>query len=85
MARSHHRKKHKEHLRQFKHSQETDVSANARGKAVGIFTLIGAALGFAVSYFATQGSILWMSIGVAAGGILGYYIGRKIDEGGSSS
>ena len=81
MARSHHRKKHKEHLRQFKHSQETTASATGKNKTTGIFTLIGAATGFAVGYFATQGAILWICIGTLAGGAAGFYIGRKIDNG----
>lgn len=80
MARSHHRKKHKEHLRQFKHSQENTASATGKGKTVLIFTLIGAATGFAVSYFATQGAIVWISIGIVIGSLTGFYIGRKIDS-----
>ena len=80
MARSHHRKKHKEHLRQFKHSQETVAGASGKSKTVGIFTIIGAATGFAVGYFATQGVILWISIGILAGAAAGFYIGRRIDS-----
>ncbi|MEO7924603.1 MAG: hypothetical protein ABIR30_13060 [Chitinophagaceae bacterium] len=80
MARSHHRKKHKEHLRQFRHSQETSASTGGKGKSTGWFTAIGAALGFAVSYFATQGTIIWIAAGIIAGGIVGFYIGRNIDS-----
>ena len=80
MARSHHRKKHKEHLRQFKNSHETSkASSSARLKTTGIFTVLGAATGFAISYFATGFNIIWASISVIAGGIAGYYIGKKID------
>ena len=79
MARSHHRKKHKEHLRQFKHKGET-VSSTPKSKASGIFTVGGAVIGLAVSYFGTQGSILWMIIGVVAGGVTGYLIGRRVDS-----
>ncbi len=78
MARSHHRKKHKEHLRQFKHKGET-VSTTAKSKASGIFTIAGAIIGLAVSYFGTQASILWMAVGVVVGGAAGYFIGRRVD------
>jgi hypothetical protein len=79
MARSHHRKKHKEHLRQFKHRGET-VSAKPKSKASGIFTVAGAIIGLAVSYFATDASYLWMSVGTVIGGLAGYLIGRKVDD-----
>ena len=80
MARSHHRKKHKEHLRQFKHSQETTTDI-PRGKtaAIWVFSIAGAVLGFAVAYFATSGAVLWMVAGLIAGGLAGYWIGRRID------
>jgi VIT1/CCC1 family predicted Fe2+/Mn2+ transporter len=81
MARSHHRKKHKSHLQQFRHSHDTSVSSpKARGKATSIFTIVGAALGFAIGYFATQGTMLWLVVGLLAGGVAGYLIGRRIDS-----
>jgi len=83
MARSHHRKKHKAHLQQFKHSNETNAVKTGKGRSVGLFTIIGAALGFAVSYFATQAATIWMVAGIAAGAVLGYYIGRKVDGDGT--
>jgi hypothetical protein len=81
MARSHHRKKHKQHLQQFKQSQEitTDASRN-RSSATWVFGIAGAILGFAVSYFASSGALLWLAIGLAAGSTAGYLIGRKIDR-----
>ncbi len=78
MARSHHRKKHKEQLRQFKLKEETTYP-KAKSKAANIFAIVGAIIGLAVSYFASEGSILWISIGLIAGGIAGYLIGRKMD------
>ena len=81
MARSHHRKKHKEHLRQFRHSQDTTAVKSGKGKTVGLFTAIGAALGFAVSYFAAQGSAIWIGTAIVAGAVIGYFIGHKIDSG----
>jgi len=81
MARSHHRKKHKEHVRQFRQSHDTSVSSpKQKGKAVSIFTIAGALVGFAIGWFATQGSILWLIVGLLTGGAAGYLIGRKIDD-----
>jgi VIT1/CCC1 family predicted Fe2+/Mn2+ transporter len=79
MARSHHRKKHKEHLRQFKHKGEA-VSATPKSKASGIFAIAGAIIGLAVSYFGTQASMIWMAVGVVVGGVVGYFIGRRVDS-----
>lgn len=78
MARSHHRKKHKEQLRQFKHKEETSYST-PKSKAANIFAIVGAIIGLAVSYFATEGSILWICIGLITGAIAGYLIGRQVD------
>lgn len=79
MARSHHRKKHKEQLRHFKHKEET-IFSTPKSKAANIFALMGAIVGLAVGYFATDGTILWVVIGVAIGGIAGYLVGRKVDS-----
>lgn len=81
MARSHHRKKHRSHLRQYRHSHDTSVSAaKAKGRAVSVFTISGALAGLAIGYFATQGTMLWVVVGLLAGGAIGYFIGRKIDS-----
>ena len=83
MARSHHRKKHKQHLQQFKQSHDSSVSASAAkntAKAVWVFGIAGVIVGFAIGYFATSGSLLWMAAGLVAGGGIGYLIGRKIDN-----
>lgn len=79
MARSHHRKKHKEHLRQFKHSHDTAISSKVKGKAAGVFTFGGVVVGLATGFFASNGAIIWIVAGVAAGGLAGYFIGRRID------
>lgn len=81
MARSHHRKKHKQHLQQFKHSQETVADTpKSKSSATWVFGIAGAILGFAVSYFASSGSIIWCAAGLIAGSIAGYLIGRRIDS-----
>jgi outer membrane lipoprotein SlyB len=79
MARSHHRKKHKEHLRQFKHSHDTAGSA-PKGKAGNIFPIVGAVLGFAISFFASNGSMIIMAIGLIAGAVIGWLIGKNLDK-----
>lgn len=78
MARSHHRKKHKEQLRQFKHKEGTTWTT-PKSKAANVFALMGAIVGLAVSYFSTDGALLWIAIGLVAGGSAGYLIGRKVD------
>ena len=79
MARSHHRKKHKEQLRHFKHKEQTTYST-PRSKAANVFAIAGAIAGLAVSYFSTQGSLVWILAGLVAGGIAGYLKGRKVDQ-----
>lgn len=81
MARTHHRKKHKAHLRQFKHEHEnaSSPSFTNKGKSITLFTVIGAITGIAISYFAAGSAILWLALGLLAGGAIGYYIGYKID------
>lgn len=80
MARPHHRKKHKSHLRQFRHTHDTSVSSGGlKGKAVSVFTIAGAIAGLAIGYFATQGTMLWVVVGLLAGGAAGYFIGRRMD------
>ena len=82
MARSHHRKKHREHVKQFRHSHDTATSsASSNGKATTIVMIIGALVGFAVAFFASGGVLLWMTVGLILGAIGGYFAGKKIDEG----
>jgi uncharacterized membrane protein YfcA len=79
MARTHHRKKHKEHLRQFKHSHDINKSKKIKTGASGVFGFGGVIAGILLGYFA-GGSIVWMAVGLVAGGIVGYFIGRRIDR-----
>jgi hypothetical protein len=80
MARSHHRKKHKQHLQQFKHSQET-VADKPKGKssATWVFGIAGAILGFAIAFFATGSSLLWGTVGLIPGVAAGYFFGKKLE------
>ena len=81
MARSHHRKKHKEHLRNFRQSQEGVASVKAKGKAAGVFAFGGVAVGLLLGYLASNGSFLWAGVGLVAGGLAGYLVGRSVDRG----
>ncbi len=81
MPTSHHRKKHKEHLRQFRHTSDVSTTPRkARGNSVAIFTFIGAAFGLAVGYFGGL-SVYLIIAAIFIGGIAGYFIGKKIDSG----
>ncbi|HEX7904738.1 MAG TPA: hypothetical protein VF487_12735 [Chitinophagaceae bacterium] len=79
MARSHHRKKHKEHLRQFK-DKEANSAITGKSNAASIFAIVGGIAGLAISYIAADGSIIWMIAGLLVGGIAGYFIGRSVDR-----
>ena len=80
MARSHHRKKHKQHVQQFKHRGDFGVS-KTKGKASYLFLVIGVIVGTLVGYFASNGAVGWMGIGLAIGGAAGYFIGNRVDTG----
>lgn len=82
MARSHHRKKHKEHLRQFQHANDSTAST-PKGKAVNVFSVVGAVCGLAIGYFASDKSVLWSIIGALLGAGAGYLFGRNIDKQGN--
>lgn len=79
MARSHHRKKHKQHLREFRHSHETTVT-KSRGKASSVIPIAGGVLGFAIGFFASNGGVLAMAIGLILGALIGWMIGKNIDK-----
>jgi uncharacterized protein YcfJ len=80
MARSHHRKKHKEHVRQFKHSHDT-VTSKTKGKASYTFLIIGAIVGLLIGFLASNGAPVWTAIGLVAGGLAGYFMGTRTDRG----
>lgn len=80
MARSHHRKKHKEHLRHYQHTHEPLTPKPATGKITGTIAIIGVILGIAVGYFATDGILLWVAFGAIAGGLAGYLGGHYFDK-----
>lgn len=80
MARSHHRKKHKQHLQQFKQSRDIVAdSPQSKVAARWVFGIAGAILGFAVVFFATGSSFLWGAAGLVAGALAGYFLGKNIE------
>jgi len=80
MARPHHRKKHKSHLRQYQQSQHTTTS-RSRNKASSIFAIVGAVAGLAVAYFASQGDTIWILAGLVLGFLFGYILGKQVEKG----
>jgi len=80
MARSHHRKKHKEHLRQFQHTHGSAAATTPKRKAAKVFAVVGAVIGLAISYFASDRSIVWSIVGVIIGSAAGYLLGSNIDK-----
>jgi uncharacterized protein YcfJ len=80
MANTHHRKKHKEHLRQYQHSHDGASSKGKKGKVSGTIAVIGAILGIAIGYFATDGALIWVAFGAIAGGLAGYLVGHYFEK-----
>lgn len=81
MANPHHRKKHKEHLRQFQQRAAGQTGeSKEKAKASTVFAVTGAVVGIAVLYFATQGNFMWAIGGGILGGVIGYLIGKSVDK-----
>jgi len=81
MARPHHRKGHKEHLKQFQNRTAGSTGeSKAKAKASSVFAVGGAIAGLAIIYFATQGNFVWALGGAVAGAAIGYLIGKNIDR-----
>ena len=81
MANTHHRKKHKEHLKQFQQRVAGNTGeSKAKAKASTVFAIGGAVVGLFVFYFATQGDFIWAIAGGFGGGLIGYLIGKNVDR-----
>lgn len=81
MARPHHRKGHKEHLKQFQNRTSGNTGeSKTKTKASSVFAVGGAVAGLAILYFATQGDFIWALGGTIVGGALGYMIGKNIEK-----
>jgi uncharacterized protein YcfJ len=79
MARSHHRKKHKAHVQQFRHRGDMSTP-RARGNAALTIAAIGAIVGFLMCYFISDGQLGWGAVGLAVGALAGFLTGRNIDR-----
>lgn len=81
MARPHHRKGHKEHLKQFQNRTAGSTGeSKSRSKPSTVFAVGGAVAGLAVLYFATQGDFIWAIGGTIAGAAIGYLIGKNVER-----
>jgi len=81
MARPHHRKGHKEHLKQFQNRTAGSTGeSKAKAKASSVFAVGGAITGLAILYFATQGDFVLALGGAVVGAGLGYLIGKNVDR-----
>lgn len=77
MANPHHRKKHKEHLKNFKHEQVHDA-VEKKSKPGYFLIILGALVGFGITYFASNQNMAVMAGGFFAGGALGYWASKQI-------
>jgi Glycine zipper len=80
MARTHHRKAHKQHLQNFKQHSDNTSGRSAKQKSATVLTVIGAVVGIAIGYMSSSGQLLWMGVGAIVFGAMGYLIGKKIDK-----
>jgi uncharacterized membrane protein YfcA len=81
MARPHHRKGHKEHLKQFQNRTAGNTGeSKSRSKASSVFAVGGAVAGLAIFFFATQGDFVWAIAGTIVGAALGYFVGKNIEK-----
>jgi hypothetical protein len=81
MARPHHRKKHKEHLRQFQQRAAGKTGeSKEKASAATVFAVTGAVVGIAVLFFATGGDYIWAIGGGVIGGVIGYLVGKSWDK-----
>jgi hypothetical protein len=66
-------------LRNYQHSQGNLTSKAKKTRVTGIFAILGAALGFAIFFFAS-GNTTWLAFGTIIGGLVGFLVGRAFDR-----
>lgn len=83
MAQSRHRHKHT-HQHTHHHAQHHSATAGskqqAQGKAVRIMMVFLGVLGLFVAYVSAGPDLLWLTVGVIAGVVAGYFVGRSMDK-----
>lgn len=80
MANPHHRKKHKQHLQNFKHQVERKNAGITKQKSAVVLMIIGAVVGLAIGYMSSSGHLVWMAVGAVVFGTVGYFVGKKVDK-----
>ncbi|MBK8951875.1 MAG: hypothetical protein IPM85_05750 [Chitinophagaceae bacterium] len=80
MARSHHRKAHKQRLKDYKHVHEDLAHVRQKTGTTFVFTLLGIVLGGTVGYIATGGALLWIAAGIVVMGFAGYLLGKRVEK-----
>ncbi len=71
-------KKRKHH---HEHHQPANTAKAAKSKSAVLITVIFfCILGVGITYFAADGSLVWLLAGAAAGGVAGYFFGHQIDK-----
>ena len=76
MARSHHRRKHKQW-------QPPPHERKPKKGAASMFAVVGAVVGLGITFFASNRNVIITIIGLLVGGLVGYYFGKNFDEGAS--
>jgi len=83
MAQSRHRHKHT-HQHTHHHMQHHSATAGSkqqtRGRAVRIMMVFLGVLGLFVAYVSAGPDLLWLTVGVIAGVVAGYFVGRSMDR-----
>ena len=80
MAQPHHRKKHKEHLKNFQHRNDQSDRIAKKGKSTLPLAIIGAVGGLLLILFTVGNSIPALIAGVLIAGAAGYFIGHRLDK-----
>ena len=75
MPQSHKRKEH--HQMQ---SSSTNIPAKQRTSGHTFWAILFAVFGLLIAFFAAGTNYVALAIGAIAGGVLGYYIGTKMEE-----
>jgi hypothetical protein len=80
MPQSRNRPKHYLHRQHHHPSSATHHPAKAKRSAAFTVAVIAALMGLAIIYFTIGGEVGWLIFGAAAGGVIGYLLGRGMDK-----